>query len=203
MHAHEHIRLPAADIKRILAAGFWTLEITGSDGLTAQSPGFVVLPGAASQLRFDRQPYRLSTVGMPFPSQPAVSLRDQFGNLVTAISVDVSIRAKQIAIVGRDGVLQQSLKLGGVLAATTVGGIAEFSGVYSDQAGFDLTLTATATLESASGFAQLVQADSEACVRARVRTYECTHARTHARTHASMHARTHTCVSGRHSGSFP
>jgi adhesin/invasin len=109
--------------------GSWTLGTTaGSNTLTATATGLsgspitftaTGTPAAASALTLATAPSSSATNGVPLAQQPAVQLRDQFGNAVaqagTVIAASVSSGGGSVA--------------GNTAASTDAGGLASFSGL--------------------------------------------------------------------------
>jgi hypothetical protein len=108
-----------------------TISSTGTDKLYV-----VVSVGAASKLAFTTQPGS-SPSGVAFPTQPAVTLQDAYGNTVTGTAQNVTLAIQNNA--GPGGVLSGTK----TVAVNTSTGVATFSGLSIDKVGTGYTLTAT------------------------------------------------------------
>ena len=110
-----------------------TASSTGLSGAT--SGGFDISVGAASVLAFSVQPGNTSA-GSTIPGPPTVVVQDGVGNTVMSSTASITV-----AIGSNPG--------GGVLSGTTTknasGGIASFSDLSINQAGYGYTLTASST----------------------------------------------------------
>ena len=122
--------------------------VSSSSGLTsATSTGFVVSPGAASQLAFTTQPSGGAATAV-WATQPRVTFQDAFGNTVSTTS------SVTLAITSGTGTA------GAVLTCTAnpkaaVAGLATFAGCKIDRAGTGYTLRATSgtlTAATSAGF---------------------------------------------------
>ena len=108
----------------------------GTLTLIGTQPVVTVVASAASKLAFTTQASN-GTGGVSLPTQPAVTVQDQFGNTVTTAT-----NAITLAIATNPA--------GGTLSATTnplnaTAGVAAFSGMKIDKVGTGYTLTASAT----------------------------------------------------------
>ncbi len=121
----------------ITAAGAGKQLLATSPGLTgAASALFLVRPAAASRLLFTTQPGN-STAGVPFPSQPVVTIQDQYGNAATGTPQTVTIALRDTATRGAS--LLGSVKS---VPVDTTTGRAPFTGLAVDKSGRGYTLTA-------------------------------------------------------------
>jgi hypothetical protein len=105
-------------------AGTITLQFTGNGLTSAASVPIVIGPAAASQLSISQQPSATATAGAAFATQPVVSEKDQYGNLVTT---DNSTQVTA-ALASGAGPLR------GTTAVTMKGGIATFTDLSDDTA---------------------------------------------------------------------
>lgn len=127
-------------------AGTPTLTATAT-GLTAATQQETVTAGPASQLAFSAQPAG-ATADTAFATQPAVSVEDQFGNVVTS---DTSTVALSLTTGSPAGTLTCSPADD---QATAVGGVATFSGCSINYVGTGFQLQATdGTLTAATSTA--------------------------------------------------
>jgi len=115
-------------------------------GLTsAVSTSFTVIPAAANKLDFTTNPGD-GTAGTPFPTQPVLTLKDAFGNVVTGVAQTATLAIRNNA--GPGGTLSGSKSVSVDLAT----GQALFSGLSIDKAGIGYTLTATgSSVSTAAG----------------------------------------------------
>jgi hypothetical protein len=120
----------------IAKVGTYKLQVTdgtdGTDELTALSATFTVTAGPATSLSVTTQPSG-ATGGSAFTTQPTVTLYDAGGNVATGSTATVTLA------IGAN-------PAGGTLTgcrATTVGGVASFSGCAIDKAGTGYTLVAS------------------------------------------------------------
>ncbi|XXF74955.1 S8 family serine peptidase [Myxococcaceae bacterium GXIMD 01537] len=121
-----------ADLSVNQAAANYTL-VAGSTGLYADtSVGFDVAVGAPAVLSFTASPSASIGSGAAFSAKVAV--RDLAGNLVTGASVPVTL------VLGN----ANGATLAGTTTASTVNGVATFTGLSVDKAGAGYTLQAAA-----------------------------------------------------------
>ena len=114
-------------------AGLNYTLVAGASGLYSDtSVGFDVLAGAAAQLAFTSVPSGFVGSGSAFTVRVAV--RDAAGNLITGAPTQVTLSLTNAA----------GATLSGTLVATTVNGVATFSGLSVDKAGTGYTLQADA-----------------------------------------------------------
>ncbi len=132
---------------QITAAGTYT--ITATDATTgtvtqATTNSFTVSPAAANKLVFTTTPAN-STGGIAFPTQPQVTVEDQFSNVVTTDSSTVTLKiATSTPTSGGPGTLS------GCTQSETLG-VVTFSGCRINTSGSGYKLTATdGTLTSAT-----------------------------------------------------
>ncbi len=122
-----------SDLSVDRAGASYTL-VAGASGLfTDTSVGFNVRVGAPAQLAFTSSPSGSVISGEPFTVRVAV--RDMSGNLVTGTPTQVTLSLANAA-----GAI-----LSGTKVATTVNGVATFTGLSVDKAGSGYTLQADAT----------------------------------------------------------
>ena len=112
----------------------YTMTATGPGLIPTNSSAFTVSSaGAASKLIFTTQATGVASgsFSTPFAVQPAVTVEDAFGNVVTsyASSITLAISAGET--------------LGGCSSATPVNGVAAFSGCYASAYATGVTLTAS------------------------------------------------------------
>ncbi len=105
-----------------------TAAISALIGVNVASNTITVEPGAVAKLRFSQEPAASSITSQALEVQPKVAVSDQYGNPVSTTSANVSIAASTsndsfVPVV--NGVLSA---IGG-LTASTVNGVASFSGV--------------------------------------------------------------------------
>ena len=106
---------------------------------TAQTNAFTVTTGPATKLVFTVQPPATATAGVPFPGNIQVSITDAGGNVVsTGITATVALSIGTNPGAG-------TLSCTGGNSATTVSGVATFTGCTISSAGNGYTLIATAT----------------------------------------------------------
>lgn len=118
------------DISIQRAAEGYTLAVS-STGLTgATSNAFNVAPGDPNQLVFTVQPSD-TDVSADIEPAPQVVVRDQFGNTVDTVDLDLTI-----SIASNPG----SATLSGTLTRQSDGGVATFNGLSLDRAGTGYTL---------------------------------------------------------------
>lgn len=127
----------------IAAIGSWTLGTTaGTNTLTATSGSLsgspvaftaTGIPDAPSSLDFTTEPSASTEAGVAFSVQPAVSVFDQFGNLVTSSTLEVTLTLQS-----GTGVLS------GDVSVNAVSGVATFSGLSINLAGVNKVLSASA-----------------------------------------------------------
>ena len=102
-----------------------TLTATATAGLTELTPvtsgNIVFSPGAAAQLAFTTQPGG-GDAGEAWAAQPAVTLRDAYGNAVTGTAQTVTLAIQNDA--GPGGVLSGTK----TMAVNTGTGVASFNG---------------------------------------------------------------------------
>jgi streptogramin lyase len=137
------------------AAGGDTLRVSGSGLAGGTTAAIVVVPGMATQLVVTSAPPARVSAGEGFGL--AVSAEDAWGNPVPFFSGNVTVSL----VNGGAGEV-----LGGVLSATTVGGVASFQGLTLDRSGGGMMLavsanglsgaTSTPILVTAGPAAQLV-----------------------------------------------
>jgi hypothetical protein len=127
---------------RIDAAGAKTLQAAAAAGsptvTSASSNSFTVSAAAANRLAFTTSPAGTPTItgGVAFPTQPVVTVQDQFGNTVTTDGAGVTL-----SITSGTGTGGASLTCtANTLNATS--GVATFSGCAIDKSGTGYTLTA-------------------------------------------------------------
>ena len=125
---HTDLRLDVAEAGKIL-----TFSATGLTSIA--SAGFAVGHGAATQLAVTTQPSASSASSAAFAQQPIVTIRDAFGNTVTADSTTVV----SAALTTGTGTLA------GTATETAAAGIADFvgNGLAIDLVGTDKVLTFT------------------------------------------------------------
>ena len=104
--------------------------ISGNSGVTGTSNSFSVSPGIASKLRFALQPSN-TTAGSAIAPAATVQVQDQFGNVVTTDTSNVSVG------ISAGGTLT------GTLTTAAVAGVATFSNVVPTKTGTAFTLSAT------------------------------------------------------------
>ncbi len=110
--------------------GSYTLSATDGSLTSATSNAFTVSPAAASKLVYGTQPSNV-TAGVADSPAIVVDVEDQFGNIVTSNSSNVTL-----AVANGPG------SLSGTLTVAASSGVATFSNVKIDTAG-SYTLTAT------------------------------------------------------------
>ena len=116
---------------KINTAGSYTL--TATDGtITAISSAVTVTTGPAATLTFSTQPSPTTTAGVAFAAQPAVTVKDAGGNLVSGDSVVLSVT-------GNPSV---GLSCTSTAVTSNASGVATFAGCKITKAG-SYTLTAT------------------------------------------------------------
>jgi hypothetical protein len=96
-----------------------------------------IYPPAATRLAFTTQPAG-AVAGVPFTTQPVVTIQDANGNTVTASTASVTL-----AITSGTGA--SGAVLSGTKTVSTVNGVATFSGLSIDKAGTGYTLTASSS----------------------------------------------------------
>lgn len=118
---------------RINTAGTVTLAASASGlGSTVTAPSVVIGAGVPDRLVFTTLPSAQVNVGMAWPQQPAVSIQDAFGNVVTAATTPVTL-----ALASGAGPLVCTGN-----PVTPVAGVAQFAGCRLSSAGV-VTLTAS------------------------------------------------------------
>jgi hypothetical protein len=131
----------------LTTSGKFTLSASdGSLSLVAPSSAITINPAAASQLSFSVQPVD-GTHGVGLSSSVKVSVLDQYGNLVTApnITVTLSLSNSGLFVVGAANPI--------TVSAMTAGGVATFAGLKIKNAG-------TYTLQATSGALTLATSNS-------------------------------------------
>ncbi|MBP1653894.1 MAG: Ig domain protein, group 1 domain protein, partial [Bacteroidetes bacterium] len=129
--------------------GNLSIDVAGNKALTASATGmtdaasdpFAVTAAPPSRLVFTRSP-GTSTAGVPFPTQPALALQDQYQNLVTGVAQDITIAILTDA--GQGGTLSGVT----TVPVDTGTGTAVFAGLSIDKSGTGYTLTATGSTVS-------------------------------------------------------
>ncbi len=130
-----------------------TVNLAGAKRLNATSTGlspatsaqFTIIAAAASKLEFTTHPGG-GIAGIPFATQPVVTLEDAFGNIVTGVAQNVAVAIQHNA--GPGGTLAGTK----TLALDVSTGRATFGGLSIDRAGNGYTLTATgSTVSTAPG----------------------------------------------------
>ena len=133
-------------------AGTYTLTATSAGLTAAASDSFTISAGTARKLAFTTQPGD-STGGVAFPTQPAVTVLDAFGNTVTTSNASVS--------------LSITPPNGAALACTAnplaaASGVANFSGCAIDKAGTYTLTAASGTLTAATSTSLAISVGSAA-----------------------------------------
>jgi uncharacterized repeat protein (TIGR03803 family) len=126
----------------INATGAYTIKASDGALTTATSGSFNVTPAAANKLVFVQQPTN-ATAGVAISPAITVNVEDQFGNLVTGNTSNVTISVAS----------GPSSALSGTLTVAAVGGVATFSNISEATAGaftFSAADGALATATSAS-----------------------------------------------------
>jgi hypothetical protein len=110
-----------------------------SDGVASKiTRAIVVTPAAASQLVITQQPSATATAGVVFATQPIVTEKDRYGNVIMSDSSHTVTAAR-----GSKGTA--SLQ-GSSLIVTMVKGVVRFSGLYYDKAqAMNIVFTTNAT----------------------------------------------------------
>jgi subtilase family serine protease len=120
-------------------AGTYTLLATDSSLTSATSTSFTVSPSAADQLAFSQQPTN-TTAGNIISPSVTVDVEDQFGNLVTTNSSNITL-----------ALATGSETLNGTLTVAAANGIAIFSTLSLDKTGtYSLQATATSLASATS-----------------------------------------------------
>jgi alpha-tubulin suppressor-like RCC1 family protein len=109
-----------------------SVTLTASESTIPLSDGTIsvaITPAAASQLSFTTQPSTTATSGTNFAAQPAVTLKDAFGNTITAVTPTVNLTAFTDSSC-------RTFASGTLTASATApsSGVATFSGVQYSQA---------------------------------------------------------------------
>ncbi len=126
-----------------------SINLIGIKNLTAIAAGmdrpistpFAIRPAPPGRLVFTQSPGN-ATAGVPFPTQPAIALEDQFENRVTGAAQDITIAIQTNA--GQSGALTGVT----TISVDTLTGIATFSGLSIDRSGTGYTLTVTGSTVS-------------------------------------------------------
>ncbi len=105
-----------AGVARVV--GFAATGLTGTTGSPVE-----IVAGAATSLVVEIQPSGSARAGEPFAIQPAVGLRDAFGNIVTSLQVQVTA-----VLVAGEGTLE------GTVTRATTNGVASFADLRVDGA---------------------------------------------------------------------
>jgi hypothetical protein len=120
-----------------VVAGTYPITITASNGyaLTTQTFTITVVAGAAKELAFTIEPGN-TTAGVDIPSL-SVSVEDQFGNVVTGNTSNVTVA------ISNDGSDPGGGTLSGTATVAAVNGVATFTTLSINDAGTGYTLKAT------------------------------------------------------------
>lgn len=123
-----------SDLAIARAGNAYRISASSSPLIGGVSEPFNILPGPPSQLGFLAQP-ATTTLGSAISPAVAVAIRDNAGNNVSTAStiVTLSLAANPTGA-----------KLSGKMSALTVNGVATFSDISLDKAGFGYTLKASA-----------------------------------------------------------
>ena len=121
------------------AAGTYTLHAADGSLTAANSASFVIVPGAATQVAFTTQPVGGVTEGTTLPTQPAVSVEDANGNVVTSDSSSVTLSINS-------GPASGTLTCSSTLTVAASSGVATFAGckITGNAAAGSYTLNAAA-----------------------------------------------------------
>jgi hypothetical protein len=123
-----------------IAAALGTLS-AGNYAFSFQNGQLTVTPGSASSLVILTQPSSSAAAGVPFAQQPAIGVRDVYGNLRTTDNTTVVTVARNAG----SGTLQ------GTLSATAVNGVATFTDLSHNLANtINLTFSSTGLTNATS-----------------------------------------------------
>jgi uncharacterized repeat protein (TIGR03803 family) len=135
----------------ITTTGSYTIKAADGALTTATSSSFTVTPAAASKLVFVQQPTS-ATAGSTISPAITAQIEDQYGNLVTGNTSNVTISVAS----------GPSSTLGGTLTVAAVGGVATFNNLSETTAGNFTLLAADGSLATATSASFTISAAAAA-----------------------------------------